>query len=341
MYGIAAAVVKSILAGISDWSPGLFADVSPGARWQAFALWMIISASIGAFVIFGAQRQKASEPRPAETTKQSVTVTGQPAQEPAKPAQTIASPVQIGKIAQSGSVAINAPVINAPITVNGEKVNLTINFPSQTDTVKDNKDFSYKVAVLNVETDHGDKAKLTVYMLYDSAAWRFGSSSELKNYSRNKPVSLSEFLDSSEFSKDVQDTDAIVCLGLASALAKGDIQQTVALSDARATYLCGAVSRRIHEKAGCTEVFGIPLGYNRNANVEQNTEEERKQRSVVILGIRETSGVLSTDEGHKKIVSLMLEQGIVDNFRFGDYSEVAPGNPLHYLMIKRCDVAQK
>jgi hypothetical protein len=140
---------------------------------------------------------------------------------------------------------------------------------------------------------------------------------------------------SHEFAQHLENFEAIVCLGLASGVSKGSAARTLALSDERAVHLCGLVSRKVAVTNKKAKIFGLPLGYHKNANVEKNTIAEREQRSVVILGISTASGTLKSDEMQQRIISEILREGIIEDFKPSDYSEVASGKPLCYIEIKR------
>ncbi len=207
-------------------------------------------------------------------------------------------------------------------------------FIGGTNTIQVGRDFSVKERSVQIQTDEGGKAQIKIYMLYDSAAWSYGSSSKLITHT-NRSANLADFLDSPEFSRDVQSFDTLVCLGLASGVAKGNLADTIALSDARAVTLCGLVSRKIEAMLKKTKVFGLPLGYHKNSKVKPNSLNERRQRSVVILGVQSLSGTLETETEQQRVISLILENDIVDEFRFSDYSEVSSGKSLRYLCIER------
>jgi hypothetical protein len=117
-------------------------------------------------------------------------------------------------------------------------------------------------------------------------------------------------------------------LGLASG--EGSSKENLRLSDQRANHLCGEVSRRAEALKRNVAVYGLPLGYNKNASVK-----ERAQRSVVILGIQSASGRFASDEEQRRVISCAIKENIVDDFKFSDYSEVVAGKVLTYIKITR------
>jgi hypothetical protein len=176
-------------------------------------------------------------------------------------------------------------------------------------------------------------AEIEIYTLFNSASWAYKSSSQLLTY-KDQKLTLEEFLVSDGFMTEVKTYQAIVCLGLASGVARGELAQTVALSDERATHLCGLVSRKIYPTSEATKVFGLPLGYHQK-EVKAQTREEKQQRSVVILGIKAASGTLESEEHLHSVITEILKNDGFGQLKSSDYSEVSSGKRLRYLRIER------
>jgi hypothetical protein len=170
-------------------------------------------------------------------------------------------------------------------------------------------------------------------MTDNSAAWSTGSSSNLITH-KEKEVTLDDFLESERFASELERFQAIVCLGLASG--QGSATKNLRLSDERAVHLCGRVSRKVEAIKRDVAVYGLPLGYNRNASVK-----ERAQRSVVLLGVQSASGTLKNEAEQRRVISCALKENIVDDFKFSDYSEVATGKLLRYIKINRGTYTQE
>ena len=79
---------------------------------------------------------------------------------------------------------------------------------------------------IKVKTNKGGATEIQIYTLFDSASWAYRSSSKLLSF-KDKDVSLERFLDSQDFSADAESYQAIVCLGLASGVARGELARTV------------------------------------------------------------------------------------------------------------------
>lgn len=350
------------LAQVPQWFTQ-FGHQPPGARTIAFAAWVVV----GAFVCFGSsyfthreQGSSAKAASPPPPPQQSVEIRTRGKSSPVRNVATTqisaGSPV-IENVNTSPVEASNAKVesfVTAPIQIDGgssghveaivgnnisapkevaagifihASPGATVNF-SVTDGV------SFEKKTIKVETKEGGATEIEIYTLFDSAAWAYKSSSQLKSL-KDKDINLDTFLDSPEFLGEIKDYHALVCLGLASGVARGELNRTITLSDERATHLCGLVSRKIFLGFPGIKVFGLPLGYHKNSSVSLNSREEKSQRSVVILGIKAISGTLESEAEQKRVISEILRNDGLLNFKSTDYSEVTSGKPLRYLRIER------
>jgi hypothetical protein len=181
----------------------------------------------------------------------------------------------------------------------------------------------------------GDHAEIEVHVLYDRASWSISSSDSFSN--KNGIIDFNKFLDSKKFSSDVASYDAIVCLGLESSYwnQKEKAPRTVDLSDSRAVSLCGMISRKDYYNKDKTRIFGLPLGYNLNSNVTFKSDEELRQRSIIIIGIRSGTGDLKSQGGEQRIICEMFKKNKIENFQAELYSEIKLKNPLRYIKIER------
>ena len=246
----------------------------------------------------------------------------------------VTAPIRIDQLSANSSGPVQAVMGNnlqAPKEFAGIQVTVLGNAPL---TINLGNDFSIQKQSLKINTNVNGQAEIEIYTLFNSASWSYRSSSKLVNY-RDKNVDLEQFLSSTDFLDEAKGYNAIFCLGLASGIAQGDITKTAALSDERATDLCGLVSRRIYGLAKQTRVFGLPLGYHKKSHVKQNSREEREQRSVVILGIETARGTLETEAEQHRVIDEILKNDGLGNFKSSDYSEVALNKPLRYLRIER------
>lgn len=354
------------LSQVTQWF-AQFGHQPPGARTIFFMMWVVL----GALVCFGSpyftiQEKSVSTkaapaphaPSPAPTQKVEVQTRGKSSPirnvastqiGPDNPAvknvntspvelknaaaeNLIAAPIQIDSSSYGSVEAIVGNNVQAPKEVAAgifihAAPGATVNFSIA-------EGVSIQKNTIKVETKDGGATQIEIYTLFDSAAWAYKSSSQLKSI-KDKDVTLEEFLDSAEFLGEIKDYHAVVCLGLASGFAQGELRRTVTLSDERAVHLCGLVSRKIYLGFPKVQVFGLPLGYNKNSSPGLNSKEEKAQRSVVILGIKANSGSLENEIELKRVVSEILRNDGFANFRSSDYSEVTSGKPLRYMRIER------
>ena len=220
--------------------------------------------------------------------------------------------------------SVSTSNIIAPRNIAG---GITVHVSGGTNIIQLTGDLSFTQLGYKLTNDTGGEIEIRVYLLFNSAAWSSGSSSNLITY-KDKEVTLDVFLDSEKFASDLKRFQAIICLGLASG--SGNPEKNIRLSDERAVHLCGRVSNKVEAIKKDITVYGLPLGYNRNAGVK-----ERTQRSVVILGVQSSSGTLTGEFEQRRVISCALKENILNDFKFSDYSEVAPGKLLRYIKINR------
>ncbi|MGA7327097.1 MAG: hypothetical protein WBX25_22075 [Rhodomicrobium sp.] len=182
------------------------ADLPPISRWLWFGLWILAG-----FVLFVASpwlvpkaKETQSEEPHAQTVQQNVSAGAPTATTDSQASQqAVSAPVQIEKLSQSAGGDIQNSVGN---TVNEQKTitgGVHYWFIGGTNTIQVGRDFSVKERSVQIQTDEGGKAQIKIYMLYDSAAWSYGSSSKLITHT-NRSANLADFLDSPEFSRDVR-----------------------------------------------------------------------------------------------------------------------------------------
>jgi hypothetical protein len=352
--------MKSVWAAL-EWLVGL----SWSQRGWVFAIWTSIGL-LGIFVVpyvagivapdlveKKKENEKATPPAPIVINQPIITRDIKVEKAQAQEAEQASIPAKVDKPPEQApdqapeetvqNVKIEAPKVEESIVevpkVEARNViaprniaGLTLNITGGTNIIQVAGDLSvtekdYKLT--NPAT--GDEIKLKIYLLFNSAAWSTRSSSKLITY-KNREITLDEFLGGEKFASDLNTFQAIVCLGLASS--QGSPQDNVRLSDQRANHLCGEVSRRVEALKRNVAVYGLPLGYNKNASVK-DTAKERAQRSVVILGVQSATGQFKSEEEQRRVISCAIKEDLVDDFKLSDYSEVAPGKVLKYIKLQR------
>lgn len=187
---------------------------------------------------------------------------------------------------------------------------------------------------LQAKTESGASADIEAYLLFDRASWVYGSKTEFVGPT-NSPIDLASFLDSDAFSTKASDYDALICLGLESGHSKSDYESAHNITDIRATYLCGIISRKKYISLDKTKIFGLPLGRHKDTSAKKSTKEERKQRSVVIIGVKTPNGDLMDISKQQNVITNILKSESIENFRANEYSEVVQGASLRYIRIER------
>lgn len=309
------------------------AELSPVARHLWFAGWAACWTLVGAAIFYGspailgkAKQAEVVKQPPAPAVQQTITVTvhdngpapdrNVPPQAPATMPETVASPAKVE--------TPSPPNIIAPRNIAG---GITIHVSGGTNIIQVGGDLSVAEQAYKLKNSTGGEIEIKVYLLFNSAAWSSGSSSKLITY-KDKEVTLDDFLGGEKFASHLNTFQAIICLGLASG--KGVSARNWRLSDERAVHLCGVVSRKVEAIKKDVAVYGLPLGYNKNSAVK-----ERAQRSVVILGVQSASGTLTDEAEQRRVIACAIRENLVNEFKFSDYSELAPGKLLRYVKVNR------
>jgi hypothetical protein len=185
---------------------------------------------------------------------------------------------------------------------------------------------------LKIASESGGTAHVEVYLLFNRASWGFGRFDSFVD-SANHRIDLSTFLDSDAFAKQVPLYDAIVCLGLGSGSSTSTQDQGTRLVDDRATHLCGIISRKSYIGKN-TKIFGLPLGKHLDPTTKMS-KQEIEQRSIIILGIKSTTGDLTELTMQQKMISEIIHRDEIRDFPLSRYSEVSSAGDLRYLEVRR------
>jgi hypothetical protein len=191
---------------------------------------------------------------------------------------------------------------------------------------------------ISVTSESGGTAKVDVYLLSNRANWSFGRSDRFVDAS-NRHIELSSVLNNDAFAKKFRVYDAVICLGLGSRSRVLSIKETNRLVDKRAVHLCGLLAGKPFVRHNA-KIFGLPLGQNLEAKAG-SPEEERKQRSIVIIGIKSATGDLAGTAKQKKMISEIIRGDKLSNFPLSSYSEVTSGKELRYIEAKPVKLRHK
>ena len=71
-----------------------------------------------------------------------------------------------------------------------------------------------------------------------------------------------------------------------------------------------------------------------SANGVARPEKERAEKSLIIIGLRNTKGDLTDAAVQKQMISEIIRGGKIANFPLNNYSEVASGKELRYIEVK-------
>ncbi len=189
-----------------------------------------------------------------------------------------------------------------------------------------------------VSTESGGAADVDAYVFSNRASWAVRRSDRFVDPS-NRRTDLSAFLDSDAFAKAAGAYDAVICVGLGSRSTTLSPQEVTGLIDRRAVHLCGVLSRKPYVSRN-TKLYGLPLGQNSDAAANL-PETEKKQRSLIIIGIRSAKGDLADAAVQKKLISELVRSDSIANLPLSSYSEAAPGKELRYIEIKGGNIPYK
>ena len=178
-------------------------------------------------------------------------------------------------------------------------------------------------------TENGGSADVEVYLLSNKAGRTLRRSNRVVDQSNGR-AEMSAVLDSDAFAKAVARYDTVACIGLGSRSTGLSAQEITRLIDNRAVELCGIIARKPYVSTN-TKLYGLPLGQQTDS---ARQEKERAQKSLIIIGLRNTKGDLTDAAVQKKMVSEIIRGGAIANFPLSTYSEVASGKELHYIEVK-------
>ncbi len=177
-----------------------------------------------------------------------------------------------------------------------------------------------------VSTENGGSAEVEVYVL---------SGGNLRRSNRvvdplNGSAEVSAVLDSDVFAKAAALYDTVACVGLGSRSTGLSTQEIARLIDNRAVQLCGIIARKPYLSTN-TKLYGLPLGQQTEL---ARPENERAQKSLIIIGLRNTKSDLTDAAVQKKMISEIIRGGKITNLTLSNYSEVASGKELRYIEVK-------
>lgn len=180
-----------------------------------------------------------------------------------------------------------------------------------------------------VEQEGKGKAELKVVMLFDRAAWVFGRADAFVD-DRNNPIDdISTFLESDTFARIVENYHQIWVLGLVSGTGNASEEGGSLLSQDRAIEFSKILIRTHYIKDSDTHVYGLPLGANNDKTKVRDTPEERRQRSVVLIGVRVEKGEVDI----KAAIRELLAADKIEGLHSSSYGDVISGNGSRFMVI--------
>ncbi len=97
----------------------------------------------------------------------------------------------------------------------------------------------------------------------------------------------------------------------------------------RSVHLCGIIARKPYVSKNA-KLYGLPLGHP----LSSSSENERNQKSLIIVGIKNAKGDLADASTQKKMVAELIRGGKIAKLSLSNYSEVASGKELRYIEAK-------
>jgi hypothetical protein len=180
-----------------------------------------------------------------------------------------------------------------------------------------------------VSTENGGSAEVEVYVLSHKAGRTLRRSDHVVDRSNDR-AEVSAVLDSNAFAKVATLYDTVACIGLGSQSTGLSAQEMTRLIDNRALQLCGIIARKPYVSTNA-KLYGLPLGQQIES---ARPEKEGAQKSLIIIGLRNTKGDLTEAPVQKKMISEIVRGGKITNLPLSNYSEVASGKELRYIEVK-------
>jgi hypothetical protein len=263
---------------------------------------------------------------PAEVPVQAVA----PVQQEQVPVRPV-TPEKRGQLALQAPIPSPAPGIErleGGFTI-GKPVTAAISMPAGSPIEKQE---------IVVSSESGGTAEIDVYLFSNRVAWSFGRSDRFVDPA-NRRVDLAAVLDRDAFAKTFRLYDSFVCLGLGSKSAKLSIKETNRLIDNRAIHLCGLLAQKQFVRSN-TKIFALPLGQH-SGDAAASSEKERRQRPVILIGIKGARGDLANAAVQKRVVSAIIRADKIENFPLSPYSEAAAGKDLRFIEVKGVKIRRK
>jgi hypothetical protein len=178
-----------------------------------------------------------------------------------------------------------------------------------------------------VSSDGRPQLALVFHLFPNSAYWRFDSAVAFEDPS-GQPLDFLGVIHDRSVQDELNDFDYLVGLGLAS----NSPNSEEALSLRRAATLCGVLfgARRA---AGAPRSMGLSLGVYQGPAQDTHARPERRQRSVVIVGIDRLAQNVSAED----LLVEVLRQVALPGIDLRIYSELSEGRGPRWLETDRCE----
>ncbi|KCZ91626.1 hypothetical protein HJO_10932 [Hyphomonas johnsonii MHS-2] len=189
---------------------------------------------------------------------------------------------------------------------------------------------------VGVDFGHQQKAIVSVWVLWRDASWQ---SNKVKI---NSPDKVREFFQSSRLQNSLRSEQVIGCVGLASNQMTDKWRNSTdslreqefgALSDRRSFELCQMLAEATQNLPSSPRFIGVGLGYNVHPSLTK--ADEAKQRALVFLAVRSTSGKPIEKAGVDEIIRKVINDRTMEDFHPGEYSRVAQRRPICWVSIER------
>jgi len=189
---------------------------------------------------------------------------------------------------------------------------------------------------LDIQFGEQEDAEVEVWVLWRDGSWK---SDEVKI---NSPHKVEEFFRSSRLQQSLKTEQVIGCVGLASnkmntrLRSSGEDERDKVLgnlADRRAFELCRMLADATKDLPKGPRFVGIGAGYN--TEQPATNADELKQRALVFLAVRSTSGKpLEKSDVNEIIAQIFTGSSMVD-FQPAQYSRVSQGRPLCWVSIEQ------
>lgn len=166
---------------------------------------------------------------------------------------------------------------------------------------------------------------IVIHLFPDSAYWQFDSAGSFED-AAGTPIEFLRVVEDPSAELELNKFDYLIGVGLSSN-SPGSQRQ---LAIARAAVLCGSLYGS--SQSGGARALGLPLGIYQGPPQLAGSAQERRQRTVLIVGIRKVAPEVS----ERDLLLEVLREVALPGVDLALYSGLAHGDPPTWLETRQC-----